>query len=83
MDYADTKWQDYLIEEFGQEIAQKLKVQSHAASKTHDAKIIYPDFDENKQLIEKIQNHPNITSAYIIKNKVVTEIPTKGNSENQ
>lgn len=74
MNFADKKWKDYLAEEFGKETAEKFNVQSHAASKNHDAKITLLNFDENKELIEKIKNHPGVTSAYIIKNNEVQNI---------
>lgn len=68
MDFADKKWADYLTEEFGEETAKKFNVQSHAAAKIHDAKITMLNFDGDKSLIEKIKNHPKVTSAYIVKN---------------
>lgn len=75
MNYADKKWPEYLAEEFGEETAKKFSVQSHAAAKIHDAKISILNFKEDKELLKKIQHHPNVTSAYLVKKDREIEIP--------
>jgi hypothetical protein len=67
MDFAGKKWKEYLPEEFGEETAEKFSVESHRTAKMHDAKISILNFDGDSELINKIKNHDNVSSAYLIK----------------
>ena len=68
MDFAGKKWKEYLPEEFGEETAEKFSVESHRTAKMHDAKISVLDFKGDSKLIEKLKNHEQVTSAYLVKN---------------
>ena len=71
MNYSGKRWAEYLPEILGKETAEKCKTESNATAKSHVARIIIYDFDENKSVIDKIVNNKNTVSAYIVKNNKV------------
>ena len=64
--YADKKWQMYLTETFGEELANKCKIESVGTAKKSEATINLLDFNNDKKVINKIKNDKNVVSAYIV-----------------
>ena len=74
INYADKRWNIYLEEMFGKEIAEKCLTESKATAKMQDAKINILNFDGNKEIIKKIKSDKNVISAYIINNNEISEV---------
>ncbi len=74
MKYSGKRWPEYLSEILGKEIVEKCKIESHATAKTNFANIILYDFDNNKEITDKIKKNSNTVSAYIVKNNKVQKI---------
>ena len=74
LNYADKRWNEYLEEMFGKEIAEKCILESKATAKMQDAKVNILNFDENKKVINKIKSNKNVISAYIINNNEISKV---------
>ena len=74
LNYADKRWNEYLEEMFGKEIAEKCIVESKATAKMQDAKVNILNFDGNKKVINKIKSDKNVISAYIINNNEISKV---------
>ncbi|MCD4791941.1 MAG: hypothetical protein K8R54_01810 [Bacteroidales bacterium] len=74
LNYADKRWNEYLEEMFGKEIAEKCILESKATAKMQDAKVNILNFDENKKVINKIKSDKNVISAYIINNNEISKV---------
>ena len=74
LNYADKRWNIYLEEMFGKEIAEKCLVESRATAKMQDAKVNILNFDGNTEIIKKIKSDKNVVFAYIINNRKITKV---------
>ncbi len=74
MKYPGKRWSDYLPEIFGNEIAEKLIIETNATANTNTARIILCEFNNDKNIIEKITSNENTLSAFLVKNNKVCKI---------
>ena len=74
LNYAGKRWNEYLEDMFGKEIAEKCLTESRGTAKKQDAKVNILNFDGNTKIINKIKSDKNIISAYIINNSEVTKV---------
>lgn len=72
--YADKKWQIYLAETFGEELANKFKVESNATAKTTEATINLFDFNGDKKVVNILKNNKDVVSAYIVSDNAAKTI---------
>lgn len=72
--YNEVRWPEYIEQFLGKENAQKCHIESHATNTTHVAKVSILNFNNNKEILNKIKNNKNILSAYISENKSSKEI---------
>lgn len=73
LNYADKRWNIYLEEMFGKEIAEKCLVESRTTAKMQDAKVNIINFEGSSKIISKIKSDKNVVFAYIINNGKVTK----------
>jgi len=74
LNYADKRWNEYLEEMFGKELAEKCLVESRTTKEIQDAKVNIINYDENSKILNSIKNDTNVTSAYIVENNIVKKI---------
>ncbi len=74
LNYIGKRWNEYLEEMFGKEIAEKCLTESMSTAKTQEAKVNILNFDGNKKVINKIINDKNVISAYIINNNEISKV---------
>ena len=72
--YADKRWNIYLEEMFGKEIAEKCLTESRGTAKIQDAKVNILNFDGSTKIINKIKSDKNVISAYIVSNNTVKKV---------
>jgi|GEM_PF-3140367 hypothetical protein len=66
LNYAEKKWQDYLTEMLGEEIAAQCKVEANATARMVSAKVNLIDFKSDTNVIKAVTNDKNVISAYIV-----------------
>lgn len=69
IEYAGERWNKYLEQTFGKELAEQMQAESHQTAKHHFCKVSIPDYKSDKVLEEKIRNMENVSSAYIADDK--------------
>jgi len=74
LEYAGKRWNEYLEEMLGKEIAEKCLVESRTTAKIQDAKINILNFDGSSKIINKIKSDKNVIFAYIINNGEVSKV---------
>ena len=65
MTYPEQKWDIYLKEALGEELAAKCNIETTATAKTHEAKISILNFDGNKETVNKIKSIKYTEGGYI------------------
>lgn len=74
MNYSGKRWNDYLSEILGKELAGKCKIETNAAAKSHQARISIYDFKNNKEVINTLKKNENTISMYLVENNKVQKV---------
>ena len=74
MIYPDKKWDIYLAEILGEEIAKKCRIEAHATAKIFEAKIRLLNFNGDKKIIAKLENDKFVEYMYIAEGHTSSKI---------
>ncbi|MBN1252790.1 MAG: hypothetical protein JXR51_09855 [Bacteroidales bacterium] len=69
----ERKWDVYLSEMLGEEIAKKCSFEVDATASEHWARVLILNFNNDKALLDKLEKNENVISAYLVENKVITK----------